>query len=58
MESIKEIQSQLQENTDRISEGEVLVFRCEFFLSLDDTHAVHGVVKSAIPTRMRTMSSV
>lgn len=39
MESIKEIQSQLQENTDRISE-------------------VHGVVKSAIPTRMRTMSSV
>lgn len=39
MESVKEMQSQLQENTDRINE-------------------VHGAVKSAVPTRMRTMSSV
>jgi len=32
MESIKEIQTQLQENTDRISEGEVAGRRCVFYL--------------------------
>ncbi len=58
MESIKEIQSQLQENSDRISEGNGMSSLNTAAFSVVTTLAVHGVVKSAIPTRVRTMSSV